>query len=135
MIESKINMQNAQRFLTENKTTFQKLDNKLFEALYDTKVDQAKTNLEISKLKPDFMRVQSKLMEANTQRAITAISTDLVRQLAMHKQMSVADQTLAIRQLDEQINETILKQIKEGEISPFKATILKLLIGGKLPIQ
>jgi len=128
MIESKINMQNAQRFLTEHKTTFQNLDNKLFEALYDTKVGQAKTNLEISKLKPDFMRVQSKLMEANTQRAITAIATDIVRQQAMVKQMSVADQTIAIRSTTEELNRMLLQQIEEKNISPMKSAILKYFL-------
>lgn len=132
MIDIKNRLTQSQDFLIKNKGIMQQIDNALSYKLFGTKVDQAKANLAVTREKIPLMKIQQAVGDQQVQESISRVAKNIVSMEAMKTQMSVADQTVRIRQLNEKLNQVIYDQVTKSGISDVKAAILQLILGGHL---
>lgn len=115
-LSTTIGMQKAQTFLTNSRTVLQNMQNDVYKALKDKGVQVALENgkLRLQGQQFDVNKIRMALDSQKIQESISTIAKNAVAMEAMKTQMSVAEQTVRLRQWEEQIRDGMVDDLKTG---------------------
>lgn len=111
-----IQLQKAQEFLTRNKGVLQGMQNDVYKALKDQGVQVAmeQGRLKLIGQQFDVNKVRMALDRESIQQKISEIAKNAVAMEAMRTQMSVAQQTIRLREWEGMIKDGMVEDLKTG---------------------